>query len=170
MSYQLCIETPRTLLTPFTEADSGFIMALLNTPGWLQNIGDRNIHSVDDAKNYLNTKLIPGYEQQGFGFWKVSLHENNIPIGMCGFVKRDHLPQPDIGFAFLPEWEGQGYAFEAASAALHYGYTALKINTVLGITLPENQRSVRLLQRLGLRAQHLLPPDEQGEQLLLFSS
>ncbi len=98
--------------------DSQFIFELLNSPTWLKYIGDRDIKNLDDAQNYIINGPIKSYEIHGFGLYKVALKNNDTPIGICGLLKREGLEDNDIGFAFLPEYEEKGYAYESAKAIL----------------------------------------------------
>src|SRR5688572_6108430 len=113
-------ETERLLITEFTFDDATFIQELVNTPSWIENIGDRNVKSEKDAKRYLENGPLKSYNEHGFGLYKVTLKETNLPIGMCGLIKRDMLEDVDIGFAFLPAYEGKGYGFESSSAVLNF--------------------------------------------------
>ena len=112
------IQTDRLLLAPLTIEDAPFIFELLNTPEWLQYIGDRGIKSQEDAANYILTGPVRSYSQNGFGLLLVKLKDSNTPIGICGLINRPALDDVDIGFAFLSRYTGQGYAFEAANATL----------------------------------------------------
>ncbi|PKA84594.1 RimJ/RimL family protein N-acetyltransferase [Ulvibacter sp. MAR_2010_11] len=164
------ITTERLLLRRFTLLDAAFIYKLMNSPGWLQYIGDRNISSVKDAENYIEKHYLSSYETSGFGAFIVELKETGTAIGSSGLYKRDYLEHPDIGFAFLPEYSGKGYAFEAASATLEFARNTLKMHTFLAITLPENKDSIKLLNKLGLRAIDKVTMKDEDEELLLFST
>ena len=107
------LETERLLLTHLDPADAAFILELLNEPSWLRFIGDKNVHSLDDARRYIENGPMAMYAAKGFGLYRVALKETDTPIGICGLIKRDTLPEPDIGFAFLPRAWGAGYAREA---------------------------------------------------------
>jgi RimJ/RimL family protein N-acetyltransferase len=169
MSY--IITTERLHLRAFTLDDTDFIITLLNSEGWLKFIGDRQVHNTKDAYAYLANGPIKSYNTYGFGLWMVMLKENNLAIGMCGLLKRDTLEHPDIGFAFLPEFMGNGYAYEAAKATIHYAKQQLLLATVLAITLPTNERSINLLEKSGLKfIQNIPAPDNNDEILFLFST
>src|SRR5215213_5568163 len=121
------LETERLSLREFTLVDAKFIVELLNSPGWLQFIGDRYVKTEEKAESYLQNGPIKSYHENGFGLSMVELKENRTAIGMCGIIKRDSLETPDIGFAFLPQYEGKGYAFEIADATLSYAKNNLAI-------------------------------------------
>src|SRR5689334_3796325 len=131
------LDTERLRLREFVPEDSPFIIELVNTPGWIENIGDRNIHTNEDAERYLRNGPMKSYVMHGFGLYLVEKKEDNISIGMCGIIRRANLDGPDIGFAFLPEYEGKGYALEVAAATLRYAKERLKIPVMRAITLPK---------------------------------
>ena len=144
------IETERLILRHFTLEDAPFIDQLFNDPDFIRFIGDRNIQTTEDARQFLEERLIPNYEKFGFGFYLVATKELGTSIGMCGLVKRDFLEDVDIGYAFLPIARGKGYALEAAQATMAYGKNELHIPRIVAITSIDNTRSMHLLQKLGL--------------------
>ena len=147
----LVLETERLLLRPFTLDDAPFALTLLNEPSFLHFIGDKNVRSHEAARQYIQTGPLASYERNGFGLLVVELNDSHTPIGMCGLLKREELPAPDIGFAFLPDYWGQGFAFEAASAVMKDAGERRKLTQVLAIVNPDNDASIKLLERLGLR-------------------
>jgi ribosomal-protein-alanine N-acetyltransferase len=163
---KLVKETQRLLLREFTEADHLFIIQLLNSEGWLQYIGNRNITNKEEAVGYINNALRTSYVNNGYGLYLVEIKESNIPAGMCGFVKRDALPVADLGFAFLPEYSGNGFAYESAGAALHYGFGNLKFDKIAGVTMLANGKSINLLKKLGFNDEGEIAIN--NEQLKLF--
>ncbi len=167
---QNILETERLNLREFTTDDTLFIIELLNSPGWIEFIGDRNIKTEEQAKQYLENGPIKSYSVNGYGLSLVELKESKIPIGMCGIIKRDNMEHPDIGFAFLPEFTGKGYAFEIANATLLFAKNELKLSKIMAITIPHNISSIKLLEKIGL--QFIKPfsfPDDK-EELMLFSN
>ena len=163
------IETQRLILREITESDAEFILDLLNQPSFIKYIGDRNVRSVQQARDYIESRFIKSYREHNFGFYAVELKENNLPIGICGFVKRDSLPEVDIGFAFLSEYERKGYGFESASAVLDYGRKSLDLKRLLAITSQNNESSVKLLEKLGFKFERLIKLPHDAEELNLFS-
>jgi len=141
-------ETERLRMRPFLESDAAMILELLNDPEWLRFIGDRNVRSLEDARGYLR-KLHDAYERYGFGLYLVERRDDREPLGMCGLVKRDTLPDPDLGFAFLARHRGAGYAEEAARATLAHAKGDLRLERLAAVATPGNERSARLLERLG---------------------
>jgi ribosomal-protein-alanine N-acetyltransferase len=160
--------TERLIITEFTFNDAGFILDLVNTPTWLENIGERNVKSEIDAKKYLEKGPLTSYLEHGFGLYKVGLKENNFPIGMCGLIKREMLNDVDIGFAFLPEYEGKGYAFESAVAVMNHARD-LKLERIVAITLPSNIKSANLLKKLNMKFENMIHFQGEEKELMLYS-
>lgn len=153
----------------FAIEDADFILELLNDPDWIRNIGDRGVRTLDEARAYLANGPMALYERLGFGLYLVTLRETGERIGMCGLVKRDGLEHVDIGFAFLPAWRGKGYAVEASRAVLEHAWEDLGLGKVVAIVSPGNEASVRVLERIGLRAAGLIRlPREAGAEVLLY--
>lgn len=178
--------------------DAEFIFGLLNSPKFLQYIGDRGVRSVEDAADFIETRYRQSYREHGFGLYVVELcHQNDtdhtLPtgrvsavnrklstgrvsaldagtqVGICGFVKRVFLPAADIGFAFLPNFEGHGFGFESATAIVKYGRDTLGLKRVLAITSQDNDASVKLLDKLGfISSGAFMLPD--GETVNLFEA
>lgn len=131
----------------FTLSDTDYIVRLLNEESFIRNITDKNVRTKGDAMNYLSNGPISSYQTYQFGLSLVSLKETNTPIGMCGLLKRAELKYPDLGYAFLPEFWGKGYANEAADSVIKKGMTANALKTVLAVTSPDNLSSMRLLEK-----------------------
>lgn len=159
----LVLETPRLSLRRLTLDDAGFVFGLVNQPSWLRFIGDKNVRNLDDARNYLRTGPLDMYERYGFGLFLVESKETGLPMGMCGLLKRDSLPRPDVGYAFMPEFWGKGHAVEAASAVLEYGNQALGMKRILAIVSPDNAGSIRVLEKCGMHFECMLAltPDNE---------
>jgi RimJ/RimL family protein N-acetyltransferase len=153
----------RLELSPLTGNDDSFILELLNAPGWLQFIGDRNIRTEDDAKAYI----LKINENPQISYWKVGLRNGKKPIGIITWIKRDDLEYPDIGFAFLPDGAGHGFAFEATRAVLYSAPEVLQHDKILAITTRGNGRSVNLLERLKFSCDGEIEAD--GKMLLQYS-
>lgn len=161
------LETERLKLREFNNSDAEFIIELLNSPGWLEFIGNRDVHTEEEAIHYIENGAIAKNKFKGFGLSLVENKNDKRAIGMCGLVKRDYLEHPDLGFAFLPDAMQQGYAFEITEATLRYCQKALMIQQVCAITSPENVRSIKLLEKLGMFSnQTIKNPDK--EELMLF--
>jgi RimJ/RimL family protein N-acetyltransferase len=143
------LDTERLMLREFTRDDAPFMLRQLNEPSFIANIADRGVRTLEHAAAYLEDGPIGSYRLNGFGFWAVVEKSRGSVIGMCGLVKRDNLPDPDLGYAFLPEYFGKGLAFEAAQACLHAAKRDFALPRLLAIVNPDNQASRRLLDRLG---------------------
>jgi RimJ/RimL family protein N-acetyltransferase len=163
------IESERLFLRPLTLEDAEFILQLLNTDGFIKYIGDRNVKTIGQANNYLLSGPLKSYETNCFGLSLVELKTGRTPIGMCGFLKRDYLDHPDIGFAFLPDYTGKGYAYEIVKEIIHYGLHRLQMERILAIVLPENSSSIKLLERVGLRYEKNFISPDTNEELRLYS-
>jgi RimJ/RimL family protein N-acetyltransferase len=164
------IETGRLRLRRFGAGDCEFILELLNEPAWIRYIGDRNIRTLEDAQRYLEGGPMAMVERLGFGLYLVELKETGEPIGMCGLVKRDELEDVDIGFAFLPRFWGKGYALEAAFAVMAYARTALGLSRIVAFLSQDNDRSARLLEKLGFRVEGRIALQPGGEELMLYAA
>jgi [ribosomal protein S5]-alanine N-acetyltransferase len=163
------LKTERLIIRKLdSEADAEFICELLNTPKFIQHIGDRGVRTVDDASNVIQSRYRKSYEDHGYGLYTVELRHLTVPVGICGFVRRDTLPGPDIGFAFLPEHERQGYGYESAAAMMQYGQEMLGFERVYAITSLQNDASLGLLEKLGFKFESLTDSPD-GEPLRLFS-
>src|SRR5712692_6293312 len=120
------LETDRLILRRLSVEDAEFILDLLNQPSFLRYIGDKGVRSLDDARAYILNGPVDSYERNGFGLYLVQMKADGTPIGICGLVKRDTLPDADVGFAFLPAHWSQGYAVESATAVMKYARNTLK--------------------------------------------
>jgi|ERR1043166_9463002 RimJ/RimL family protein N-acetyltransferase len=164
----MILETERLRLREMDSAlDAEFIFELLNTPKFIKYIGNRGVLSAEQAREFIDNKYRQSYRDYGYGLYIVVSKTDDIPVGVCGFVKRDHFEFPDLGFAFLPKFESKGYGFESANGALEYGRGKLNFTTVLAITTQDNEVSVKLLEKLGFRFDGIFKNPE-GEELKLF--
>lgn len=148
--------------------DAAFVNELLNAPKFLKYIGDRGVRSNADAAIFIEERYRQSYRDHGYGLYTVESLSAGTPVGISGFVRRETLPGPDLGFAFLPEFERKGYGFESAAATLSYGRDALGFDEVLAITSVDNDASARLLEKLGFAFQREIKTG--GETLKLFST
>jgi [ribosomal protein S5]-alanine N-acetyltransferase len=170
----IILETERLILRKLTLDDAAFMVKLLNTPTWLQFIGDRNVHSIEDAENYLKNGTLKSYQEHGFGFYAViekakTSDRSNKTIGICGLIKRDSLPDIDIGFAFLPNLISKGFGYEAASATLDYAKNILKIDRIIAIVNPDNEKSIGLIRKIGMQFEKMIRFENEGKELMLFA-
>jgi RimJ/RimL family protein N-acetyltransferase len=163
------LETNRLILREVSADDAEFMLDLLNQPSFIKYIGDRNVRTIDESKEFIESRYIKSYRDNGFGLYAVELKDSGAVIGICGFVKRDTLPDPDIGFAFLPQFCGQGFANESAEGSMKYGEETLGFTKVLAITTQDNESSGKLLEKVGFKFIELVKMPHDDEELKLFS-
>ena len=159
------LETDRLLVRKLTVTDDAFILTLLNEPSWLENIGDKGVRTLADAQTYIRQGPMAMYDRTGFGLYLVESKQSREPMGLCGLIKREGLDDVDLGFAFLSQFWGKGYAFEAATAVVDYGQTVLGISPIVAITLPTNTPSSTLLKKLGFQQNGTIQLPNDDEQL-----
>jgi ribosomal-protein-alanine N-acetyltransferase len=147
----IVVETPRLVVRQLTPDDATFLLGLFNEPSFLANIGDRGIRSVEDAHRFIVEVPMASYAKNGHGHYRVELRDTGTVIGTCGLIRRDYIGETDIGFAYLPAYWGQGYAYEAAVAVMEFGRTQLRMTRIVAVVSPHNTPSIRLLEKLGLR-------------------
>lgn len=146
------------------------MLTLLNDPTWLRFIGDRGVKTLEQARRYIENGPVEMYARLGFGFCIVESKLTGHALGACGISQRDYLDSPDLGFAFLPQHSGQGYAFEAAAEVMRYAQTELGLECILATTRVDNLRSQKLLEKLGLQFERLMPhPDGSERQLMVYA-
>ena len=164
------LETQRLILRPIIEEDAEFILELLNEPSFIQNIGDRNVRTVDDARAYIVNGPMASYKKNGFGLYLVVLNETGESIGMCGLIRRDGLEDVDIGYALLPRFWSQGYAVEAARAMKAYARDVMGLQRIVAITDPANEGSIRVLEKIGLQFEKMVRLSADDIDLKLFGT
>jgi RimJ/RimL family protein N-acetyltransferase len=164
------LETDRLRLRRLSTGDAEFILELLNDPSFLRFIGDKGVRTLDDAREYILNGPVNMYNRLGFGLYLTELKESGTPIGICGLIKRDSLEDVDIGFAFLPSYRANGYAYESAAAVIAYGKTVLGLKRIVAITSPDNYASGRLLEKIGLRFERMIRLSKDAEEVRLFVS
>lgn len=166
----MVLETERLFLRQLTPDDDAFILELLNEPGFLENIGDRQVRDLEGARRYVAEGPAVSYARHGFGLWWVGLKATAEPVGICGLIKREVLDHPDIGYAFLARFSGQGFASEAGAAVLAYGRRALGLGRIVAITKPDNDGSIRVLEKIGLKFDGMVTLADHGGESRYFVS
>ena len=161
-------ETERLIIRPTSENDSEFIFKLLNTPKWLKYIGDRNIKTVESAKTYIKEKMIPQLERLGYSNYTLTTKLDNQKVGTCGLYDREGLEGIDIGFAFLPEYEKKGFAFESSNKLKEIAFNEFDLKTISAITSKDNISSQKLLEKIGLKLSGTTKLSNDDEELLLY--
>jgi len=166
----MIIETDRLQLRQLSVDDAEFILRLLNEPSFIQNIGDRGVRTVDDARGYIVKGPITSYERFGFGLWMIETKSPLAPIGICGLLKREVLDDVDIGYALLPEFWSHGYALESASAVVSYAREKLGLKRVVAVTNSNNQSSIRLLEKMGFKYERMVQLSEGAAEIQLLAT
>jgi RimJ/RimL family protein N-acetyltransferase len=164
------IETERLVLRHLSPEDAGFILELLNEPSFIRNIGDRGVRTIEGANSYILNGPVASYTKNGFGLYLVKLKETDESIGMCGLIKRDTLEDVDIGYAFLPRFWSKGYAVESAKAVKEYGKNTVGLKRIVAIVDPENEASIRVLEKIGLQFEKMVRLSEDDIELKLFGA
>ncbi len=164
------LETQRLALRRLTLDDAVFILGLLNEPSFLRFVGDKGVRTLEDAQDYIRKGPVASYQRFGFGLYAVERMEDRATIGMCGLLQRESLTDPDLGFAFLPRYWGQGYALEAARGVMAYARETLGLTRILAVTSPENQASIHILGRLGLRFERMVRLADDAPEIQLFGT
>ena len=168
MTYHKILETDRLLLRPTNEEDAEFILALLNSPTWINNIGDRHIRTIAEAKAYILHKYTPQLKRLGYSNYTLIRKADNFKIGVCGLIDRDGLDGIDIGYALLPEYEKMGFAFEAAERVKEAAFNEFRIENLKAITLKDNISSQNLLLKLGFELVGVTKLPNDDDELLLY--
>jgi RimJ/RimL family protein N-acetyltransferase len=166
---EFVVDTARLTLRPLTPGDAPFIFGLVNDPDWIRFIGDRGVRDLEGARQYIVDGPMASYERHGFGLYCVTTRADDTPIGICGLIRRDALPAPDLGFAFLPAFRGAGYAAEAAAAMVRLAGEISGARQLFAVVQPDNARSLQLLERLGFRSAGSTRLVPEGPDLLLLS-
>lgn len=163
------LETERLLIRPLTAEDADFILELLNDPAFIQNIGDKNVRSLDDARAYIRNGPIASYAKHGFGLCLAILKETGESMGICGLIKRNELEHVDIGYAFLPRYRSKGYGLESARAMKEYAKEKVGLKQLVAIVDPVNQSSIRMLEKLDMTFEKMIKLSGDAIELKLFS-
>jgi RimJ/RimL family protein N-acetyltransferase len=163
------LETERLSLRRLTLDDADFVARLYNEPSFLENIGDRGVGNAEDARRFLREGPLAMYERCGFGLWHVSRRVDGVGIGMCGLLKRDTLPDVDIGYAYFPAYWGQGYAFEAVAGTLRHAARAFGLRRVIGVVSRGNTASIRVLEKAGMRHERMYAMEPGEPEVCLYA-
>ena len=163
------LETDRLILRWLEPGDAPFILELLNQPSFLHFIGDRGVGTIEEARKYIRQGPGRSYAEQGFGLYMVELKDDLEPIGMCGLLRRETLEDVDLGFAFLPQFWGQGYAYESTKAVLAHGKADFDLKRIVAVTASDNQAAIRLLEKLGLRFERTIRLADDQPEVKLFA-
>ena len=168
MSSYKSFETERLLLKPMSKEDAPFLLELLNSPKWIKYIGDRNVYTIKEAATYIKHKMTPQLKKLGFSNYTVIRKTDNAKVGSCGLYDREGLEGIDLGFAFLPQYEKNGYAFESANKLKYLAFNQFNLKHISAITTNENKDSQKLLKKLGLKYIKIINIPNDNEELLLY--
>jgi ribosomal-protein-alanine N-acetyltransferase len=166
----MVLETNRLRLRRLSVDDAAFILKLLNEPSFIQNIGDRHVRTIEDARAYILNGPVASYEKHGFGLWLIETKESGARIGICGLLKREVLEDVDIGYALLPEFWSQGYALESATAVLAHAREVLRLKRVVAVVNPKNESSIRLLGKTGFAFEKMVKLSEDASEIKLYAA
>ena len=159
------LTSERLQIRPFTFDDASFIIELLNDKDFIKHIQDRGVRSLEDARAYLTDGPMASYQRFGFGLCCVVEQSSQASVGMCGILKRETLPVPDIGYAFLPGARGKGYAYEAGAEVVRHARSTLKLERILAVTSKSNIASQKLLEKLGFQFMELAQFEPESEAI-----
>ena len=163
------IQTERLELRLITEADAPLVLAVMNDPDFIRYVSDRGLRIEADAARYIREKMFPGVERDGFGMCVVQLKDSGVPIGTCGIFKRQPVDEPQLGFAFLPEFRARGFALEAAKVLMDYGRDVLKFSKIVAAANPNNASSIKLLEKLGMHFERMEYDEPSNSEMKVFS-
>ncbi len=168
MNKKISFETERLIIRPTGIEDAALILELMNTPKWLEFIGDRNVKTMEGSRAYIEEKMLPQLERLGYANYTVIKKSNGTKIGTCGLYDREGLEGIDIGFAFLPQFESQGYGFESALCIKNAAFEEFGIDSLRAITSKKNFASQKLLEKLGFTCTGVTTLPNENEELLLY--
>ena len=163
------METERLRLRPVTVDDTALMLAVWNDPAFIENVADRQIRSVEQAREAIENGAQKLFEDYGYGPYCMSLKTDGSMIGICGLFRRENLEDPDIGFGVLPDYCGKGYAGEAAAAVVDYARSELRIDRIAAIVSPTNVASISLIEKLGLTFVRMITMPGDDEAICLYS-
>jgi RimJ/RimL family protein N-acetyltransferase len=162
-------ETPRLRIRELTVDDAAFILGLLNQPSFLENIGDKGVRDLEDARRFILDGPWARHRDCGYGQFMVELKDGGAPIGVCGVLYRDTLNVSDVGCAFLPAYWRQGFAYEAATAVMEYGRSKLGIEKTVGLTSKDNLASIKLVEKMGMKFERIVMMSDNDPGTVLYS-
>jgi RimJ/RimL family protein N-acetyltransferase len=163
------VDTPRLLIRELTEDDAEFIFGLVNEPSFLENIGDKGVRNLEDARQFILEGPWASHREQGYGQFLVELKESGDPIGVCGILYREALDVSDIGCAYLPKYWRQGYGYESAVALMEYGRSTLGIEKIVGLTSQDNLASIKMLEKLEMSFERMVKMSDDDPGTALYS-
>jgi RimJ/RimL family protein N-acetyltransferase len=165
------LETERLQLRKLTLDDADLMLAVWNDPAFIRHVGDRGIHTNEEARDAMRKGALQLYETYGYGPYRIALRDDDSAIGICGLFRRDGLDEPDIGYSTLPDYCGRGYAYEAASAVIEYARDECSLERLIAIISPDNDASIGLIRKLGFGFErtHTMPEDDDVVRIYVKS-
>ncbi len=155
-------ETPRLNIRELSIDDAAFVLALTNEPSTIENIGDKGLRSVADAERFIREGPWTRQQKPGYGQFAIELKQGGDLIGVCGILYRVKLDLTDVGFALMPKYWRQGFAFEAAKAVMTYAHSDLSVENIVGLTSDNNTASINLLKKLGMSFETMVSMSDDG--------
>lgn len=162
------LETERLHLRWLTLDDADLMLAIWNDPAFVRFVGDRGIRTLEEARDEMTGSALALYTTYGFGPYRMALRDDDKAIGICGLFRRDNLDDPDIGYGVLPEFCGKGYAYEAARAVMDYARADLDLPRLVAIISPDNEASIGLIRKLGLRFERMHRMQDDEDQVCIY--
>ena len=162
------LETERLQLRWLTLDDAPLMLAIWNDPAFIRHVGDRGIRTVEEARAGMVTGAMQLYEKYGYGPYRVAHKDDDTAIGICGLFRRDSLDEPDIGYGVLPEYCGKGYAYEASRAVMEFARSDLALARLIAIISPNNEPSIGLIRKLGLRFERMHRMQEDEDEVCIY--
>ena len=163
------LATERLIMDELGMEDAEFLLRSLNDEDFIKHIGDRGVRTLPEAEQYLINRVVPSYEENGFGMYVVRLKTTGEALGMCGLVNRPGLDDIDLGYSFLPGARGRGYAVEAARGILNWAIGDLGMKRLVAIVSPDNGASIALLEKLGMQFETMIQLPDDEEKICLYA-
>ena len=145
----IVLETERLILRTFTIDDAPLIYELNIDPDVIRYTFDP-IKNIEHAKEVLEKTILPQYALYDHGRWAVHLKSDFEFIGWCGLKARPERNEIDLGYRFQKKFWRKGYATEAAVACIKYGFEKLNLVRIVGRAIPDNESSLKVLQKCGM--------------------
>jgi RimJ/RimL family protein N-acetyltransferase len=142
------LETERLTLRPFREADVSALFELLHNPDVVRFVGDRRVPTLQETWRAV-AGWLGHWAMRGYGQWAIEERGSGRLVGRAGIVNPAEWPGPELGYLLGRAWWGHGYATEAASAAMAWGFHEFPFDELISLIDPANHRSIAVATRLG---------------------
>jgi ribosomal-protein-alanine N-acetyltransferase len=164
------IDTRHLLIRPFTLDDAAAYWPLLSLPEVLRYVGETPTTSLEEVRQILLAAPLKDYAQHGYGRMACIEKNSGRLVGFSGLKYLADLRDTDIGYRFLPECWGKGYATESAQALMAQGREEFGLARIIGLVDPANGASRRVLEKLGLLFERMLDPEDGHGAMHLYAS